>query len=105
MRMVQYLPLHRVQQVLVNANHIRIGIVMSHENTYQHPTLLSLDGGKRRVLEWYYVLVVISGFLSSIKALNGHKFRSRKDLNKCHINFLKTQFCHCKVTHIITKQR
>jgi hypothetical protein len=76
LRTVRYLPLHRVQQVLVSVNHMRIGIVMSHDNTYQHPTLLSLDGSTRRVLEWSCVLVVISGSLSSIKALNVHKFRS-----------------------------
>lgn len=97
--------MHRVQQVLLSVNHMRIGIVMSHDNTYQLPILLSLDGGTRRVLEWSCVLVVISGYLSSIKALNGHKFRSEKDLNKCHINFLKTQLCHCKVTRIITMQK
>jgi hypothetical protein len=64
-------------------------MVMSHDNTYQHPTLISLNDGIR-ILEWSYVLVVVSGSLSSSKALNGHKFRSGKDLNKCHINFLKT---------------
>jgi hypothetical protein len=105
LRMVQYLPPHRVQHVLVSVSHMRIGMVMSHDNIYKHPTLLSLDGGTRRILEWSYVLVVVSGSFSSIKALNGHKFRSGKDLYKCHINFLKTQLCHCKVTHIITKQK
>jgi len=98
-------PLHRLQQVLVSVNHMRVRIAMLHDNTYQHPTLLSLDGGTRGVLEWSYMLVVISVSLSSIKALNGHKFRSGKDLNKCHINFLKTQLCHCKVTHITITQK
>jgi hypothetical protein len=59
LRVVQYLPPHRVQQVLVSVIHMRIGIVMSHDNTYQHPILLSLDGGTRRVLEWSCVLVVL----------------------------------------------
>ena len=79
LRTVRHLPLHRVQQVLVGVNHMRIGIVMSHDNIYQNPTLLSLHGGTRRVLEWSCVLVVISESLSSSKALNGHKFRSGKD--------------------------
>jgi len=105
MRTVQYLPLHRVQQVLVSVNHMRIGMVMSHDNIYHYPILLSLDVGTRRVLEWFCVLVVISGSFSSSKVLNGHRFRSGKDLKKCHINFLKTQLCHCKVTHIITMQK